>query len=84
MRLDPKMTRASIANIETGRQRILAHTLVALADALACDVADLLPSSEPKRANTSGRVAAELHKKLGLDLDDAQKLATRLEEARRS
>ena len=33
-RLQPTMTRASIANIEGGKQRVLAHTFVALAAAL--------------------------------------------------
>ena len=37
------MTRASLANVEAGRQRSLVHTLVALAKGLDCDVCDLFP-----------------------------------------
>jgi DNA-binding XRE family transcriptional regulator len=41
--LKPPMTRASIANIESGLQRCMLHTLVQLADVLAVDVEELLP-----------------------------------------
>jgi transcriptional regulator with XRE-family HTH domain len=41
--LFPRMTRASIGNIETGKQRVLAHTLVQLAKALDVNPEDLLP-----------------------------------------
>lgn len=37
-RLRPKMTRASIANIEGGKQRVLAHTLVQLSKILSLDL----------------------------------------------
>jgi transcriptional regulator with XRE-family HTH domain len=39
--MQPQMTRASVANIETGQQRVLAHTLVQLAKALGCDLESL-------------------------------------------
>lgn len=39
------ITRASLANIEAGRQRSLVHTMVGLAKALECDVCDLLPET---------------------------------------
>jgi transcriptional regulator with XRE-family HTH domain len=41
--LRPQVTRASIANIEAGKQRILTHTLVQLAEALDLEVSALLP-----------------------------------------
>jgi transcriptional regulator with XRE-family HTH domain len=44
--MEPQMTRASLANIETGQQRVLAHTLVQLASALECDLDTLVGSHE--------------------------------------
>jgi transcriptional regulator with XRE-family HTH domain len=41
-RLDVPMTRASIANIEAGKQRVLAHTLVELAGILGLGVNELV------------------------------------------
>lgn len=38
-----EITRTSVANIETGRQNIGIERLVQFADALNCDLADLLP-----------------------------------------
>ncbi len=43
-RLIPKVTRASIANMESGKQRILCHTLVALSAVLSMQPEELLPS----------------------------------------
>ena len=40
------VSRATLANIETGRQRILVHQLYSLAKALDMKLADLLPQSE--------------------------------------
>jgi transcriptional regulator with XRE-family HTH domain len=37
------ISRASLANIETGRQKVLVHQIYALADALGAPVGDLLP-----------------------------------------
>jgi transcriptional regulator with XRE-family HTH domain len=37
------LTRASIANIEKGRQQILLHTLVDIAEALRVDISKLIP-----------------------------------------
>jgi transcriptional regulator with XRE-family HTH domain len=39
------ISRATLANIETGRQRILVHQLYAIAQALDVKLADLLPPS---------------------------------------
>lgn len=40
--LDPPVTRASVANIELGKQRVLSHTLVQLAVAVRCPVLHLI------------------------------------------
>jgi len=40
------LTRASVTNIENGRQKILLHTLIGLAAALKVSASDLLPSPE--------------------------------------
>jgi len=47
------ISRATLANIETGRQRILVHQLYAFADVLGVKLADLLPVSrgEPVEAS---------------------------------
>lgn len=44
------ISRASLANIETGRQRILVHQLYELADQLSVNVSDLLPESSEVEA----------------------------------
>ena len=41
-RLLPQVTRASIANIESGKQRVLAHSLAQLADSLGVTADDLV------------------------------------------
>lgn len=41
-----QLTRSSVANLEGGRQRIQAHTLVTLAKALAVEPQSLLPEEE--------------------------------------
>jgi transcriptional regulator with XRE-family HTH domain len=54
-RLNPQLSRASIANIETGKQRVLAHTLCQMAAALGVSVDDLLtPSSQPNAGSKIG------------------------------
>ena len=40
------LTRTSLTNIEKGRQKVLAHTLVQLADKLAVSLTELIPSVE--------------------------------------
>ena len=44
------ISRASLANVETGRQRILVHQLYELADQLSVNVSDLLPGSTEAEA----------------------------------
>lgn len=79
------MTRASIANIEAGKQRVLAHTLVQLADALEVELSDLLPAETYKKREmvqpAGGRVEEELAEKLGLPRKDIEQLAARLKNA---
>jgi transcriptional regulator with XRE-family HTH domain len=59
----PQMTRASLANIETGQQRVLAHTFVQLAEALSCDL-DTLAGGREDRTPQSDVVQRELERKL--------------------
>lgn len=72
--LVPTMTRASIANIETGKQRLLAKTLVDLAAALKRDVHDLLPPSTKAVRPKAVDIRAELAKALPPDAE-IEKLA---------
>src|SRR5215510_12639071 len=70
LKLDPTVTRASIANIEAGKQRILAHTLVQIADALNAELAEIALADRPitRAAQESlvpdEKVEAELAEKL--------------------
>ena len=41
------LSRASVANIESGRQAVLLHQFLALASALSTPPSDLLPTAEP-------------------------------------
>lgn len=49
-RLEPKLTRGSITNIETGKQRVLVHTLVSLANALGVELDELVGVNTVKPA----------------------------------
>lgn len=84
-RLEPPVTRASIANIEAGKQRVLAHTLVQLAGALEVELAAILPDARQKRVEAQGpargNVEEELAEKLGLSKKDIKQLAARLKKA---
>lgn len=51
--LTPPVTRASVANVEAGKQRVLAHTLVALATILDVPVTDLVPGKTARSAARS-------------------------------
>ena len=64
-RLAVPVTRASIANIETGKQRVLAKMLVDLATALAVDVTDLLPEVPREDDPEDLDLDPELRQKLG-------------------
>src|SRR5690348_11744619 len=62
--MQPRMTRASLANIENGKQRVLAHTLVQLAAALECDVNALVSVSAAPDAEGNAAVHRELEQKM--------------------
>lgn len=47
------LTRTSVTNIELGRQKLLTHTLVEIADALNVMPADLLPKQAAHDSNQS-------------------------------
>lgn len=50
------LTRASLANIETGRQRAMLHHLYEIADALELEsILDLIPGRRPKSWQLAGR-----------------------------
>jgi transcriptional regulator with XRE-family HTH domain len=70
-RLKPPLTRAAIANIETGKQRVLAHTLADLAIKLGVGLQDLVP----KQNTDSGLadVQAELDAKFSPALSSSLK-----------
>lgn len=67
------MTRASIANIEAGKQRALLHTAIELAAALEIPLADLLPSPAPSGPDA---VAEELESKLSISPHRARSIAS--------
>jgi transcriptional regulator with XRE-family HTH domain len=73
--LSPPTTRVSIANIEGGNQRILAHTLVQLAAALGAEVTDILPQAPEPSNNSTSEIAKELVSKLGISKSTAKKIA---------
>jgi len=83
--LDPPVTRASIANIEAGKQRVLAHTLVQLADAFDVELGALIPAARPKQSESlrpaRGNFEEELAEKLGLPKKDIKQLTARLKKA---
>ena len=76
-RLVPTVTRASIANLELGQQRVLSHTLVQLADALDVAVNDLLGTGAASTGDWSS-VASALQTALHLSKPRAVKLLRRL------
>ena len=84
MMLNPAVTRASIANIETGKQRILAHTLFQLANALEVDLADIVPADNFKKEVaqkpqvSSEKIVSELTEKLPLSPTEIEKLAAKM------
>ena len=63
-RLQPPMSRASVANIEAGKQRVLAHTFVALAAALETSLDSLVAAP----ASADADIERELRGKLDPDV----------------
>ena len=79
-RLPKPMTRASIANVESGKQRVLAHTLVDLAHALEVPISDLLATPEvhvPKPA----QIEDELRSKLAVSETEAKSMLAKIAKA---
>jgi hypothetical protein len=74
----PAVTRASIANLELGHQRVLAHTLVQLALILHVPVTDLLRES-PVSPGDWDAVVDALQSALKLPRARATRLARRIE-----
>ena len=59
--LKPQVTRASIANIEAGKQRVLTHTLVQIADLLGVEICEIVPKEKTGRKSTAPtRLVAQL------------------------
>jgi transcriptional regulator with XRE-family HTH domain len=89
LKLDPAVTRASIANIEAGKQRILAHTLVQIADALDAELVEIALTDRPitRAAQESlvpdEKVEAELAEKLQLSPERAKKLAAKMKKTKK-
>lgn len=54
------LSRTSVTNIEKGRQKVLAHTICSLADALKIPPAELLPDS-PLQSESDDQLNAEKH-----------------------
>ena len=79
-RIVPAVTRASIANLELGHQRVLAHTLVQLSEILGVSVAELL-SAPPVPSSDWDAVIAALQSALKLPRTRAARLARRIEAA---
>lgn len=68
MRLSPAVTRASIANIEAGKQRVYLHTVMQISVALGVPLLELLPV-EDDRTEIASSIEDELRRKLP-DLSD--------------
>lgn len=75
-RLAPQVTRAAIANMELGKQRVLTHVLAQIAQVLEILPSDLFPQQELQRSISFEKlVEAELAKKLNLPQDKAKALS---------
>ena len=80
LRLDPPVTRAAIANVENGKQRVLAHTLVQLAQILRVETRGLLPTLSSPRSTRAQQqdLERELAKKLVVSPAVMNRLLTQL------
>lgn len=78
-KLDGSLTRAAIANIESGKQRVLTKTLVDIAFALDVPAESLLPPRRPAAGPEPGvSLEAELVEGVGLPTAMARRLARQL------
>jgi len=62
--LSPPLTRAAISNIETAKQRVLAHVLVELARALSVSVADLVAPPREAQPTEASKLKKSLEEAL--------------------
>jgi len=75
--LTPQLTRAAISNIETGKQRVLAATLVQIARALNSSVDALVDGlAGPEQATPDATLVTRLAPELGRE--KARRLVARL------
>lgn len=73
------LTRSSIANTETGRQRVPLHTLLAIAQALGVELVDLLAVDRPMPL-LAQPLPYGPRSVVGAALDEVAKLRLRLDE----
>jgi transcriptional regulator with XRE-family HTH domain len=78
--ITPPLTRASIANIEAGKQGVLAYTLVQLAQALEITLDDLLPeeTAPSQQPELRRRVQNELLEKVAVPREASERLLQKL------
>lgn len=80
--LRPATTRASIGNIEAGKQRVLVHTLVQIATVLEAGIDDLLFDHHPPTPVSSQAestvIKLELAQKLNMLPSEIRKLAQQM------
>ena len=76
-KLVPTLTRASVSNIETGKQRILAHMLVEIAAVLETTI-DELVTTKQRAAPAVPDIGAELAAKLPISAAEVRKLTSKL------
>ena len=76
--LPKPMTRASIANIEAGQQRVLAHTLCDIAAALGVPVTDLLTPPEKTTIDDQRHLVEELARKVDLSAEKARSIVSKI------
>lgn len=76
------LTRASVANIESGRQRVLLHQAVQFAEALKVDLAEIVPgnseiNADRDSASSEGEYLRVLRENLALELRKARRSRAR-------
>lgn len=59
------LSRASIINIENGRQKILLHTLLDVADFLGIKVTELIPAKQGAASEINNDVKSKINKRIG-------------------
>lgn len=81
--LTPQVTRAAIANVENGKQRVLAHTVAQLAQVLDVEVGLLLPTPDQTEPGLQPRaLEQELKEKLDVSAAALKRLSTRFKDTR--